>query len=203
MPHGRSVLLLGALVIIVTGVAGSSRAKTPGWQVGEHPRILAVAADRPAMVAKLTTPGTVSNAIWTNFLASNRRNFTSGYSHNYATQGVLYWITQNDTYGTLARTAVLNYLNDVPNAITPTAASFELGFWRYRDFLLNYDFANNLFSAGERDTVNQYIVLQGTKCEAAGAAYAPGNINGLWGLCAYLSGLMLEGETVSVSVTDE
>lgn len=180
-----------------------TRAKTPTWASGEHPRLLATAGERTGWQAKFSTNGTTSKALWDYFAGHNLATATSAGYINYADAGVLYWINGNATNGQQAHDAVMNYVNSSSNVITPTLANYDLAFWQYRDMLLNFDFAYDRFSPAERQTIYSRILLQGVKCHYAGAAWGVGNVHALWGLCEYASAVMLEGENISATITDE
>lgn len=188
---------------LILGGSSALRAKTPSWQPGEHPRLLVTTPERGTIYAKLNAAGTTSNALWQYFVANNNSTSTNAASMHYADAGFLYWATTNPLYGQRAHDAVMNYVNSSTNLITPTLANYDLGFWLYRDMLLNFDFAYDTFSTTERQQVYARIALQGSKCHSSGPAWGTGNIHALWGLCEYASAVMLEGENVSIAVPNE
>lgn len=190
----RIVTLAVALLGLLLSSSQPTRSKAPSWAQGEHPRLMATADEKPALIQKLTTPGTVSAAIWSAFLTTNRSNQTGAGAYHYADAAVLYWITGNNTYGQRAHDAVMNLLPTVTDGIQPSGAGFDTSFWWYRDFMLTYDFAYDRFTDQERDDILRFIGLQGSKCAAAGPSWGPGNINTLWAVCAYGSGMLLENE---------
>jgi len=187
------------LLIFFSGDVPDGRSRE--WVAGEHPRLMVTNAEKSALITKLTTSGTVSAATWSQFVTYNQSANTSANNHHYADAGILYWVTGNATYGQRAHDAVMNYVN-TGTIYTPSVANYELGFWRYRDMLLNFDFAYDRFSEAERQQVYNLIIQQGLKCHMANPAWGPGNINGLWGLCQYASAVMLDGENRTYTVTD-
>lgn len=199
----RRTVRIASLLTLLIGFAliapQPTRSKTPSWALGEHPRLIASAAEKSSIVAKLTTPGTVSSAIWTSFLTNN---FKSN-NRNYADGAFLYWITGDATSGQEAIAAAESWIDNVPNGIEPSSGSFSAAWYNYQDLLLTYDFTYDLLTPQQKTKFINYIALQGAKCDAAGAGYAPGNINTLWMFCEYGSAMLLEGANVSLPVADE
>lgn len=173
--------------------------KSPNWTVGEHPRLLATAAEKSAIVSKLTTPGTASAAIWSSFVSSNFKDN----SHSYADGAFLYWVTGNATAGMQAVDTAQAWIDSTPAGLTPYGGSFDPSWYYYQDLLLIYDFAYDLLTPTQKTQWRNYIALQGSKCDASSPGYAPGNINTLWMFCEYASAVELEGENVVIDTTDE
>ncbi|MBI4426357.1 MAG: DUF4815 domain-containing protein [Candidatus Kerfeldbacteria bacterium] len=197
-------LILGLTVVfmlLLSSLGGGKplASKAPAWTPGEHPRLLATAAEKPALLAKVTAPGTVSNAVWTAFLTNNRTYS----SYSFSDGAVLYWMTGNTTAGQAAITQALDFVADYPNGLIPSSSSFNAEWYRYREVLLTYDFAYDLLTPTQRQQLIEFIALQGAHCQASGPGYSPGNIHTKFTLCLYGSAVLLEGEQVSITVTDE
>lgn len=199
------VAIVCALVLFSgTSIPIPAKSKSPTWQPGEHPRLMATAGERDAMVTKLTANGTTSKALWQKFVSVNQSATTNPLFINYADAGVLYWVTGDAAYGQKAHDVVMNYIHSTPTYITPNIANYDYNnYFPYRDMLLNFDFAYDRFTPSERQEVYTRIFLQGAKCHATPAATSPSNVAALWALCEYASAVMLEGENFSVTVTNE
>lgn len=197
--HWRGVSTVLILVFGLSLCQASTQSKAPAWQPSDHPRLLSSPSEKAAAVAKLTAPGTASAAIWSAFLVNN----FSASSRNYGDGAFRYWVTNNATPGQQAIQTAENWMTNVPNGITPSGGSFNESWYQYLDLLVTYDFAYNLLSPQQKTRFIEYIALQGSKCHAAGPGYAPGNINLIWMVCVYGSAMLLEGENVSIQVTDE
>ncbi len=194
-----SVAVLGVTIVLASG-GSQTRAKAPGWQSGEHPRLIATAAEKNAMVAKLTSSGSLANRIWTDFRSTNR---AGNNDIDYADGAILYWVTGDTAAGRQAIQHGLDYMTDYPSGVVPSGSSFDARWYLYRDLLLSYDFAYDLLTPSERQQFQNFIALQGARCQAANPGYSPGNINMLWAFCQYASAVLLEGENLSLTVTDE
>lgn len=193
-----SVAVLGVTIALASG-GSQTRAKNPGWQPGEHPRLIVTAAEKNSIVAKLTTPGTVSSAVWDRFLTNNFRNNPRDYADN----AFLYWVTGSQSAGQQAINVAEAWMNDHPAGLEVLSSSFNAAWYNYMDLLLTYDFTADLLTSQQRTNWLNYIALQGAKCDAAGTGYAPGNMNTLWMFCEYASAELLEGENVVITVVDE
>lgn len=194
------ILLLAALLTLPFW-PGRSELRAAGWTPSDHPRLLATVAEKPALVARLTTPGTVSAAEWSAFLTSYRYGSTSYI--DYSDGAVISWITGDATAGRRAIDKAKLLMTAYPDGLVPSGGSFNEEWYKFRDFLLTYDFAYPLLTDQEKTDFKNFMVLQGGRCAAAGPGYAPGNINTLWGLCLYGSAILLDGENMSIPVVDE
>ncbi len=199
--HLLIALIIGVFVSLASSTQTTS-SKSPAWQVGEHPRLITTAAEKPALVAKLNQPNTVSAALWTSFLAANNATYTEPDLNNNGDSGALYYISGDATDGANAHDYVMNYLAIRP-VITPNGSGFDIRWWEYRNFMTTFDFAYDRLSATERQQVLAYIARQGAACANADPSWAPGNINATWASCLLGSAVLLEGENYSINVVDE
>lgn len=194
------LLLLATVILVIAILPRATRSKQPAWTPSDHPRLIVTAAERGALVAKLTTPGTISNAVWNSFLTTNRAN-SAGI--NYADGAIIYWIAGNATAGRQAIDRAKRFMTDFPDGLTPNISGVDLNWWRYRDYLLIYDFAYDLLTPTEQQQFKEFMVLQGAKCEAGAPAWFAGNIHTKWTFCLYGSAVLLEGENITITVSDE
>lgn len=197
----RWLLVLGTLtIVLVVALPKQTQSKLPTWTTDEHPRLLASPAEKAAIVAKLTTPGTPSYQVWQAFLTSN----FSDRSRDYADPAFKYWITGDLTSGNKAITTAESWITYVPSGITPGGSAFNENWYNYLDLILTYDFTYDLIVAqGKKEMFLNYIAMQGVLCDTGNPGYAPGNINLIWAICEYGSAMLLEGENYALDVVDE
>ncbi|MBI4093087.1 MAG: DUF4815 domain-containing protein [Candidatus Kerfeldbacteria bacterium] len=192
------VTLAGLLALAVL-TPQTSRSKSPSWAPSDHPRLIASPAEKETIIAKLTASGTVSAKIWNAFRTDN----FIGNTRDYADGAFLYWITGDTAAGQSSIANAQSFINAFPNGLSASGSSFDERWYRYIDLLLTYDFAYDLLTAQQKTDFKNFIALQGALCSVANPGYAPGNANTLWMFCEYGSAMLLEGEGLSITVTDE
>lgn len=197
-----TTVVVSIAALLCLSITADSRAKVPGWQPGEHPRLLFTAGEKASILAKLGESGTVAHQEWSDFLATNR-SAVSAYDVDYADGAVIYWLTGDTTAGQAAIQHAEQYMVNNPNGRAAGPLTFDENYYIYRDLLLTYDLAYDLLSPSQRTTWLRYIALQGSICQSAGPGSSTGNIHLLWMFCAYGSAVLLDGENVSIQVTDE
>ncbi|MBX7137775.1 MAG: heparinase II/III family protein [Oligoflexia bacterium] len=194
----RNILLLAALVSPTLALA-----KTPAWGPDEHPRLLATAAEKPALSAKLNAPNTLAHAIWSDFLGSYRR---SGSSFDYSDGAVVYWITGDTAAADHAIFNAQSFISAYPNGMTHTSYAYPdypVDWWRYHNLVVTFDFAYARLSASQRTQFRDFIAHQGVVCSSLGPSWGPGNIDMAFALCALSSAIALEGYDASRDISNE
>ena len=179
-------------------------AKTPAWLPDEHPRLLATAPEKSALVSKLTAPNTLSAAVWSQVLTSYRR---AGNNYDYADGAVVYWITGNTSAADAAITNATNFMTQFPGGLVPPTTyalpDYPTDWWRFHNLLLTYDFAYARLSASQKTQFRDYIAREGALCTARAPSWGPGNIDMAFALCALGAGIVLEGQDASKDIQNE
>jgi hypothetical protein len=201
----RRFVLVVSYIAVLLLQASVLEAKTPAWLADEHPRLLATQAELAGLQAKLTTPGTPSSAIWSEFLTTYRKHVSF---YDYADGAVLYWIS-GGTNTSAADQAIANaqdMMTTYPGGIIPSTqnlSDYPTQWWRYHNLLLTYDFAYGRLTPTQRNTFRDYIAREGELCSASGPSWAAGNIHMAFALCVLGSAIVLEGTDMSKDIHDE